>query len=581
MTNAALIQVVDRLRGQPREGATVEFKMNVREAGEIGEYLSALANSAALAGHDRAWLIWGVDDATHEVRGTSFDPFTDKVGNQSLIMWLQQMSTPKADFEFHRCTHPKGSLIVLEIHPSRTAPVAFEGERYIRIDSHKTKLSGHVDKEARLWTKLGQTDDWSGELVNGATVEDLDPEAVQQARVRFTEYLLKSESDSRRHDAIRRDAKGWKSGTLLDKARITKGGAMTRSALLLLGRDESTYRLSPADVKMSWILRDERGATTSSQHFGPPFLLTTERLFARIRNVMVEHMPDGTLFPSAVQQYDPWVIREALHNAVAHQDYRFGGKINVTEYPDRLVFFNLGQFLPQSIEWMLENQSPPAHYRNQWLIDGMIRLRMIDQVGSGIRKMFEEQRRRLFPLPEYELGAGQSGRPSVQVTISGQIRDLKYAQALMARMDLELPDILLLDKVAKGIRLPKHEIARLKSLGLVEGRYPKIMVSAKLAAATGSQAQDIRRRGFDAQYYRDLVLKLIREHGPIEPKVIQDLLMDKLPDSLTATEKRSRIRNLTFDLAHRKGLIENVGTPRGPGARWRLKLPVQAKEAGL
>jgi len=580
MTQVALLELVDRLCARRREGMTVEFKMNLRDPDQIGEYISALANSAALEGAERAWLIWGIDDSA-VVRGTSFDPFVEKVKNQSLIMWLQHQTAPKADFEFHPCTHLKGPLIVLEIHPPRTAPIEFKGVRYIRIDSHKTRLSEHMDKEARLWTRLGQSEDWSGEVVGEATVEDLDPEAIEQARIRFTEFLLKGESDIRRHEAIRRDAKGWRTATLLDKARITKDGAITRSALLLLGRDESAHRLSPADVKMSWILRDERGSTTSSQHFGPPFFLTTERLFARIRNVMVEHMPDGTLFPSAVQQYDPWVIREALHNAVAHQDYRFGGKINVTEYPDRLVFFNLGQFLPQSIEWMLEKQSPPAQYRNRWLIDGMIRLRMIDQVGSGIRKMFEEQRRRLFPLPEYELGDGHSGQPSVQVTISGQIRDLKYAQALMSRLDLELPDILLLDKVAKGIRLPKKEIARLKELGLVEGRYPKIVVSAKLASATSSQAQDIRRRGFDTQYYRDLVLKLIREHGPIEPKVIQDLLMDKLPDSLTAVEKRSRIRNLTFDLAHRKELIENVGAPRGPGARWRLKSRVQTNDDSM
>ncbi len=69
-------------------------------------------------------------------------------------------------------------------------------------------------------------------------------------------------------------------------------------------------------------------------------------------------------------------MREALHNALAHQDYLLGGKINLVEHPDRLVLTNLGQFIPPSVEWMLEHQSPPEHYRNQWLIEGMIRLRM-------------------------------------------------------------------------------------------------------------------------------------------------------------------------------------------------------------
>lgn len=578
MDQASLLETLERLRGLPREAATVEFKGSVQEPSEIGQYLSALANSAALEGHDRSWMVWGVEDGTHAVKGTTFDPFTKKgEGNQALVMWLQQKTSPKADFTFHACSNSSGNVVLLEIHPPRTAPIAFDGIRYIRIDSHKTRLSEHPDKEARLWGKLGQLDDWSGEVVAEATLDDLDGEAVTQARLRFTEYLVKSETDAARHEALRRDAQGWDVPTLLNKARLTKAGRITRSALLLLGNDESVHRLSPADAKMSWILRDAVGKTLSSQHFGPPFLLASERVFARIRNVMIEQMPDGTLFPTAIQQYDPWVIRETLHNAVAHQDYRLGGKINVVEYPDRLVFANLGQFIPPSVEWMLEHQSPPEYYRNQWLIDGMIRLRMIDQVGSGIRRMFETQRGRFLPLPDYSFAPSESGRPRVEVTIAGQVLDAKYTQTLMKRSDLELGQVLLLDRVQKGVALSKQEASQLKRLGLIEGRYPRIFVSGRVAAATGGQAQHIRKRGFDNRYYRDLLVELIREHGPIGPAVITELFMDKLPDSLTDAQKRAKIRNMTFDLAHRRGVIENVGQARGPGALWKLRETPQTK----
>jgi len=578
MEPQALLETLDSLRGLPREAATVEFKGNTQEPTEIGQYLSALANSAALDGHDRGWLVWGVEDGTHAVKGTTFDPFTKKgEGNQALIMWLQQKTSPRADFVFHECHHPSGKVILLEIHPPRTAPIAFENIRYIRIDSHKTKLSEHPDKESRLWSKLGQLDDWSGEVMAGASVADLNAEALTQARQRFTEYLVKSEPDADRHDALRREAQAWDVPTLLNKARLTKNGRITRSALLLLGNDESAHLLSPADAKMSWILRDAGGGTVSSQHFGPPFLLSSDRLFARIRNVMIEQMPDGTLFPVAIQQYDPWVIREALHNAVAHQDYRLGGKINVVEYPDRLLFSNLGQFIPPSVEWMLEHQSPPEHYRNQWLIDGMIRLRMIDQVGSGIRRMFETQRGRFLPLPDYSFTANETGFPRVEVAIAGQVLDAKYTQALMKRSDLDLGQVLLLDKVQKGVVLSREAATRLKRLGLVEGRYPRILVTGRVAAATGGQAQHIRKRGFDNRYYRDLLVELIREHGPIGPAVITELFMDKLPDSLNDDQKRAKIRNLTFDLAHRRKKIENVGQPRGPGARWKILETAQTK----
>ena len=578
MDQPALIETLERLRALPREAATVEFKGNTQEPSEIGRYLSALANSAALEGHDRGWMVWGVEDGTHAVKGTTFDPFSTKgEGNQALIMWLQQKTSPRADFTFHECHHPSGKVILLEIHPPRTAPIAFENIRYIRIDSHKTKLSEHPDKEARLWGKLGQLDDWSGEVVAGASLADLDAEALVQARQRFTEYLIKSEPNAARHDALRRDAQGWDVPTLLNKARLTKGGRITHSTLLLLGNDESAHLLSPADVKMSWILRDAGGKTVSSQHFGAPFLLSSDRLFARIRNVMIEQMPDGTLFPTAIQQYDPWVVREALHNAVAHQDYRLGGKINVVEHPDRLQFSNLGQFIPPSVEWMLEHQSPPEHYRNQWLIDGMIRLRMIDQVGSGIRRMFETQRERFLPLPDYAIAVSETGMPRVEVTIAGRVLDAKYTQALMRRSDLELGQVLLLDRVQKGMALSKKAAAQLKRLGLIEGRYPRLFVSGRVAAVTGGQAQHIRKRGFDNRYYRDLLVELIREHGPIGPAVITELFMDKLPDSLNDVQKRSKIRNLTFDLAHRKGIIENVGQPRGPGALWKIVEPAQTK----
>ncbi len=155
--------------------------------------------------------------------------------------------------------------------------------------------------------------------------------------------------------------------------------------------------------------------------------------------------------------------------------------------------------------------------------------------------------------------------------------DAKYTQALMKRSDLDLGQVLLLDKVQKGVVLSREAATRLRRLGLLEGRYPRLFVSGRVAAATGGQAQHIRKRGFDNRYYRDLLVELIREHGPISPAVITELFMDKLPDSLNDDQKRAKIRNLTFDLAHRRKKIENVGQPRGPGARWKILETAQTK----
>jgi ATP-dependent DNA helicase RecG len=211
MDSAALLAILSGLLHLPREQGTVEFKASLDVPEDIGQYISALANTAALQGHERAWVVWGVADRTHEVVGTNFDPFSRKTkagSNEALIMWLQHMTQPRADFSFHEVRHPYGRVVMLEIHAARSAPVAFQHVRYIRVDSHKVKLADHPDKEARLWAQLGQKDDWSGEVVHGATLEDLDADAVAAARRHYAEFLVRSEQDASRHEALRGEAEG-------------------------------------------------------------------------------------------------------------------------------------------------------------------------------------------------------------------------------------------------------------------------------------------------------------------------------------------------------------------------------------
>lgn len=564
------LDILQKLLRLPREQSTVEFKSNLNEPKEIGQYLSALANIAALDGHDRAWVVWGVEDRTQKVKGTGFDPFTQKIGNQSLIMWLQHLTSPRADFTFHECQHPDGKVVLLEIHPARSAPVAFEGQRFIRVDSHKVKLSDHPGKEARLWALLGPKEDWSGVLVEGATLEDLDPAAIVAARHNFAEYLLKSESDTSRHADIRTEAEAWDVPTLLNKARVTKQGRITRAALLLLGKDEAAHFLAPSDTKMSWLMRDADNATGPGQHFPIPFLLATDKLLSRIRNEQEESLPDGTLFPTPVPWYDPWVIREALHNCVAHQDYVLGGKINVVEHPDRLVFSNLGQFLAPSVEWMLEHQSPPEHYRNQWLIDSMIRLRMIDQHGSGIRRMFDKQRLRFYPMPDFVTDKMVQGLPRVEVTITRQVLDAKYTKMLIKRTDLTLNQVVLLDRVQKQRSLLPEQVRELKALKLLEGRAPNYLISSKVAEWTGQKARYLRERGMNDKYYQDLVVQYLQKYGQATRLELDDLLLTKLPEVLDATQKINKIRNLQQAM-RRSGLIERTG-PRGAPI-WKLLAP--------
>ena len=558
MQEKDLLKMLDQLCALPHEAATVEFKSNWAKPEDIGEYLSALGNAAVLNGHKSAWMVWGVDDTTHTIKGTDFNPSTAKgEGNQALIMWLTQKITPRPDFEFHVVTHPSGRVVMLEIHPPLVSPLAFAGVRYIRIGSHTTRLADHRDKEVRLWQLLGGTQDWTAQIVTEASLDDLDPDAIAKARLEFTEKF----------PGKGKEVQGWDDETFLNKARLTIHGRITRTALLLLGREESAALLAPADVRITWVLKDESNRERDYEHFGPPFILSAQKALGKIRNLTLRELPSGTLFPVELLQYDSWVLREGLHNCIAHQDYSMGARINVVEFPDRLLFTNSGAFLPGSVEQVILQDAPPDVYRNPFLASAMVNLNMIDTQGGGIKRMFAQQAKRFFPLPDYDLGT--PGR--VSVTVRGTIMDERYSQLLMKRTDMDLALIMLLDKVQKSVHINKDDAARLKKLGLAEGRYPRLIVSGKVAAVTGGQAQHIRKRGFDNRYYRDLLVDLIRAHGPIGPNVITELFMEKLPDSLTTEQKRTKIRNLTFDLSHRKGSIENVGTERGAGALWQIK----------
>jgi ATP-dependent DNA helicase RecG len=573
MNSDALNSVLESLLRLPREQATVEFKSNWEQADDIGQYISALANAAALHGHDRAWVIWGVNDTSRAVTGTTFDPFTQKSkegSNQSLTMWLQVLTAPRADFCFYEVQHQQHRVVMLEIHPARSTPMAFQHVRYIRVDSHKVKLADYPDKEARLWALLGVKDDWSGELIPGATFDDLDVSAVAAARQRFADFLIRSEFDTTRHASIRAEVAGWDDATLLNKARITKQGRITRAALLLLGKDEASHFLAPADIKISWVQRDAQNSTGPSVPFGIPFLLATDKVYARIRNATLDHMPDGTLFPTPLPQYDPWVVREALHNCIAHQDYLLGGKINVIEHPDRLVLTNLGQFIPESVEWMLKHQSPPEHYRNQWLIDGMIRLRMIEQAGSGIQRMFRTQRERLFPLPDYVFSTTPQGHPRVELTLQGQILDAKFTRVLMARPDLDLGQVLWLDRVQKGQPLSADAVKELRAAGLIEGRAPKVFISAKVADAVGQKAKYIHNRGLGDKHYQQLVLDYLKKYGQATRSDLDDLLLAKLPDVLVGQQRANKVKNLVQGM-RRAQLIELRG--KRPKLFWHLADP--------
>ena len=196
------------------------------------------------------------------------------------------------------------------------------------------------------------------------------------------------------------------------------------------------------------------------------------------------------------------------------------------------------------METVIWQDAPQAIYRNPFLADAMVELNLIDTQGGGIKRMFEAQRRRSFPLPDYDL----SNPGQVSVSVTGRILDERYTRLLMEQNDLDLAEVMLLDRVQKRLRIGQDEHRRLKAAGLVEGRYPTLMVAGAIAKATGEAGRHIRERGFDKQYYVDLILALISEHAPAKREEIDQAVIPKLPDRLTPVQKQRKVHNLLQEL---------------------------------
>ena len=299
--------------------------------------------------------------------------------------------------------------------------------------------------------------------------------------------------------------KTWDDMTFLNKSKICIKNKITNTAIILLGKSESEHFLSPAVSQITWILKDKDNIEKDYEHFTCPFILNVEKVYEKIRNLKYRYIRSDTLFPDEVDSYDPYIIREALNNCIAHQDYTMGGKITLVEFEDRkLVFSNKGNFIPENINNVISLDAPEPKYRNKFLAQAMVNLNLIDTIGSGIKKMFIIQKNKFFPLPEYELL-----NDSVKVTIEGKVLDIKYASKLASMPDLTLEEIILLDKVQKGHILNESEVKILKSKKLIEGKRPNIHISSNVAKVTDQKDEYIKMQGIDDEHYQALIIKYL------------------------------------------------------------------------
>ena len=517
------------------ENEVVEFKKaeNSFDFNELGKYFSALSNEANLRDKGFAWLVFGVHDKTREILGTSYKNSMKSL--QKLKQDLSQHTTDNNTFRDIYELEVEGKRVLMFQIPAapRGIPMAWQGHFYARRGESLVALDMSKYEEIR---RQASDFDWSKQIVEGASIADLDENAIKEAREGYKEHYpnQKKEVDT------------WSDEVFLNKAKITIDGKITHAAILLLGKPESLHFINHIG-EIVWRLA---GKDNVGQVFTIPFLLTTTEVMHKIRNYPFKLFPKNSFLPGEGMKYDSEVILEALHNSIAHQDYLENQRIIVIERENELEFRNCGGFFDGTYEDYITGERIPRKYRNQFLAQAMANIKMIDTEGFGIHKMFVSQKERWLPMPDYD----KSDNDNVVLTLPGNVIDENYSLMLLENTNIDLTTAVLLDKVQKGKPISENAVKMLRKEKLIEGRKPHLYVSKYIAKATDKQVEYTLKKGFNDAECQEWIIKALNDHKVLSRKQINELLWNKLPIDFTEDQKMAKIKNLLYKM-HKNNTI--------------------------
>lgn len=539
------------LRSYPIEDEKCDWKemknlknsFNGHEGEDVMSYVSGIAN---MEGGD---LVIGVEDKTLNIIGTDLTKFN--LDKNSAVLKIKEncvnISSEGLSVDEYITSDTQKTVWVIHIpkHLPRK-PVYAHKHAWQRIKDSLVLIT--PERESAILNESvgeGNASKWTAMVLPDATLDDLDPKAILKAREQYKEV----------YPSKAKEVDSWDDIKFLNKAKITIKGKITIAAIILLGKEESEHYLLPSVCKIRWTLKNEKGENLDYEIFSIPMILAIDEVGKKIRNTKYEYTIAGNMFPEPpMYRYDVFTLREPLNNAIGHQDYKKDARIEVIEYDnDHLVFQNYGSFLPGSVEKVVLEDSPESIYRNPFLIEAMRNVHMVETEGGGIRKLFEQQRKRFFPMPEYDLSGGK-----VKVTIDGKVIDEQFAKILVQVPDMSMSDILLLDKVQKQKRLSDDEIKCLRKKKLIEGRKPNVFLSRNIVRQTkdvGLKATYVKNKSFDDEYFRKLIIQYLEKFSIAKRSDIDDLLMGKLSDVLTIDQKKNKIKNLLYQL-RKNNIIE-------------------------
>lgn len=391
LASPQVVPLVRELLALPRETEWVEFKNNNSKLPEIGEYISALANSAVLLDKPRAYVVWGIEDGTRRVVGTSFEPATAKQGNEDLENWLTRLLQPQVPFRFYTCELDGARVVVLAIDSALHQPVRFSGEGYIRVGSYKKKLKDHPEKERALWRRFMTT-----AFEDGMAEQRLSDDDVLQ-RLAFPSYF----------DLLRIPLPSNRAGTL---AALEADGLVERSdggswsitnlGAVLFAKDLSHFDgLRRKVVRIVQYAGKGRILTTKEQTVSSGYAAGFEALIQSVIAALPTNEVIGQALRKTVPMFPPLAVREVVANALIHQDFAVTGAGPMIEvFDDRMEITNPGQPLVPT-DRLLDQ---PPRSRNEKLASLMRRFGICEERGSGIDKVVFQIELFQLPAPLFE-----------------------------------------------------------------------------------------------------------------------------------------------------------------------------------
>jgi ATP-dependent DNA helicase RecG len=393
-----LSSLVRELCKLPTETEWVEFKGNSAEPQAIGEYISALSNSAALVGKAYSYLIWGVSDGIHRIVGTDFRPEQKKVGNEELENWLLKLLSPKIHFRFHEVRIDDAAVVILEIERAMRTPVQFYGHEYIRVGSYKKKLKDFPDRERDLWRIFDQIPFESSAAAEQLTSGDV------TTLLDFGSYfdlLGRPMPESRRNviDILQAD-------NLIHPTATGRWDITNLGAILFAKRLDGFGPLSRKAVRVIRYRGNSRVETIKEQPGGRGYASGFDGLVGYINNLL----PSSEIIRQALREEAPafpeLAIRELVANALIHQDFSVSGAGPMVEiFDDGVEITNPGTPLVKTERFV---DSPPRS-RNEALASLMRRVGVCEERGSGWDKVVFLTELHQLPAPLTE-ATGESTR---------------------------------------------------------------------------------------------------------------------------------------------------------------------------